>query len=207
MKKIRQVITSRFFIAGFFIFAEFAQLLTVFVLVNRFSMIMSALSYIFTFCVILYVINRDEIPELKLPWLILFLVLPVISAFIFILFSGTEQTKKLTKAYGEAEKELSRFQELDTSKTPIMESLEKENLDAYLQANYIHRVTGMSCHDSSKSTYYPVGEDFHKALLEALQKAEHFIFMEYFIIGQGVMWDSIHDILLQKVRQLVNCAV
>jgi Phosphatidylserine/phosphatidylglycerophosphate/cardiolipin synthases and related enzymes len=207
MKKIRQVITSRFFIAGFFIFAEFAQLLTVFILLNRFSTIMSVLSYIFTFCVILYVINRDEIPELKLPWLILFLVLPVISAFIFILFSGTEQTKKLTKAYGEADKELSRFQANDTQKNLATKSLKEKNLDAYMQANYIHRVTGMSCHDSSKSTYYPVGEDFHKALLEALQKAEHFIFMEYFIIEQGAMWNYIHDILLQKVRQGVKVNV
>jgi len=207
MKKIRQVITSRFFIAGFFIFAEFAQLLTVFVLVNRFSMIMSVLSYIFTFCVIIYVVNRDEIPELKLPWLILFLVRPVISAFIFILFSGTEQTKKLTKAYDEADKELLRFREVDEGKTPVLKSLEEKNLDAYLQANYLCRATDMSCHDSSKVTYYSVGEDFHIALLEALQKAEHFIFIEYFIIGQGVMWDSIHDILLQKVSQGVKVNV
>ena len=207
MKKVRQVVTSRFFIAGFFIFFEFAQLLVVFILLNKFSMTMSVLSYIFTFCVILYVVNRDEIPELKLPWLILFLVLPVISAFIFILFSGTEQTKKLTKAYGEADKELSRFRELDAVKPLVLKSLEEKNLDAYLQANYLCRATDMSCHDRSKVTYYSAGEDFHVALLESLQKAEHFIFMEYFIIGQGVMWDGIHDILLQKIRQGVKVNV
>ena len=207
MEKFRQTITSRFFIAAFFIVFEFAQLLAVFVLLNRLSVIMSVLSYIFAFCVILYVINHEEIPELKLPWLVLFLVLPVLSAFIFILFNGTEQTKKLKKAFDKAEKDLSRFREKDINTSLAMKALEENNRDAYLQANYICRVADMPYHDRSNVTYYRVGEDFHTALLEALQKAEHFIFMEYFIIEKGVMWDSIHDILRQKARQGVKVNV
>lgn len=98
MEKIRKIVTSRFFIAAFFICFELAQLLTVFILLNYFSAIMTVLSYIFTVCVILYVINREEITEMKLPWLILFLIVPVISAFLFVIFNGTEQTKKLKKS-------------------------------------------------------------------------------------------------------------
>jgi cardiolipin synthase len=47
-------------------------------------------------------------------------------------------------------------------------------------------------------TYYSIGEDFYPPLLEALGQAEKFIFMEYFIIQEGQMWDSIHDILRRK---------
>jgi cardiolipin synthase len=204
MKKAHTKIPTRFRIAAFFIIFEFAQLLAVFILLNRFSIIMTVLSYGFTFGVILYVINKDEIPELKLPWLILFLVLPVISAFIYILINGTEQTKKLKKAFDKSNEELSPFKQSDAVKSLALKSLQEKNLDAYLQANYICRVADMPYHDRSKATYYRVGEDFHAALLEALQKAEHFIFMEYFIIGKGVMWDSIHDVLIQKVKQGVK---
>lgn len=73
-----------------------------------------------------------------------------------------------------------------------------------MQANYICNVTDMPFFDNSRVTYYKIGEEFHSALMEALQKAERFIFMEYFIISSGIMWNSIHDILSQKVKQGVK---
>ena len=63
---------------------------------------------------------------------------------------------------------------------------------------------GNPCYGNSKTTYYPVGEDFHGALLEELRKAEHFIFMEYFIVQEGQMWNPIHDILKEKAAQGVS---
>lgn len=38
-------------------------------------------------------------------------------------------------------------------------------------------------------------------MLEELQKAQEFIFMEYFIIDDGEMWREIVKILLEKLRQ------
>jgi len=49
-----------------------------------------------------------------------------------------------------------------------------------------------------------LGENMHKRLLEDLKAAEHFIFMEYFIIEEGEFWDSILDILLEKAASGVE---
>jgi len=168
-----------------------------------FSSVMMVLSYIFNFCVFLYVINREEIPELKLPWLILILLLPILGAYIFILFNGNEQNKKLKKTFNIATEKLQPFGQ----QNPDIELLQAQNMDAYLQANYLYRAADMPYRDCSKVIYYPIGEDFHAALLEALDKAEHFIFMEYFIIEKGIMWDSIHNVLVRKVKQGVQVNV
>ena len=207
MDKILKTIKSRFFISSLLIILEFAQLLAVFILLNMFSIVMTVLSYIFTFCVILYVINKEEIPEFKLPWLVLFLILPILGAYIFILFNGTEQTKKIQKAYKKANEKLLPYRRKDEISIPVLEELHEKNMDAYLQANFIFNIADMPCHNGSKVTYYRIGEDFYKALLEELVKAKHFIFLEYFIIEKGVMWDSIHGILIQKVKQGVKVNV
>ena len=65
-------------------------------------------------------------------------------------------------------------------------------------ADYIIPSAGMPCCGNTGTTYYPLGEDFHAALIDELKKAEHFIFMEYFIVQEGVMWNPIHEILKEK---------
>lgn len=44
-------------------------------------------------------------------------------------------------------------------------------------------------------------------MLKDLQKAERFIFMEYFIIEEGVFWNSILEILKEKAAQGVEVKV
>ena len=56
-------------------------------------------------------------------------------------------------------------------------------------------------------TYYPLGEDKFEAMLEELEKAEDFIFMEYFIIEEGYMWGRILDVLTRKAKDGVDIRV
>ena len=44
-------------------------------------------------------------------------------------------------------------------------------------------------------------------MLEELQKAEHYIFIEFFIIAQGKMWDPILQILREKAAAGVDVRV
>ena len=52
--------------------------------------------------------------------------------------------------------------------------------------------------------YFPIGEEMFASMLEDLKKAEHYIYLEYFIIEQGIMWNSILEILEQKVKEGVE---
>ena len=54
------------------------------------------------------------------------------------------------------------------------------------------------------SQFFPSGESMWQHMLEDLKKAEKFIFLEYYIVEEGLMWNSILDILEQKAAQGVE---
>lgn len=151
--------------------------------------------------VILYLINRDEIPEFKIPWLLILCFLPVIGAFVYMLLSSNSTSEKVYKRYQKAEQEIFPYEKQDAKH---MHQLKEMDADAYIQANYLYNASKMPCCSHTRTTYYPIGEKFHAALLADLETAEHFIFMEYFIVQEGQMWDPIHAILKKKAAQGVK---
>ncbi len=200
MGKLFRFISSRFFVGIFCILLEFAQLLAVFVLLYEFFLPITIMAWIFHFGVLIYLINRDEIPEFKMPWLIILFLLPVLGAFIFMLLSSNDTSRKEYARAEKAAKCMKKYQQ----QTTLINDLKEQDTDAWLQANYLYDTAGMPCYGNSKTTYYPVGEDFHVALLDELRKAERFIFMEYFIVQEGQMWNPIHEILKEKAAQGVS---
>lgn len=202
MERVMKILRSRFFLAAFCIVLEFVQLLAVFILLYEFFLPITILGWIFHICVLLYLINRDEIPEFKLPWLIILFLLPVIGAFVFMLLSSTnnETSKKSLERYKRAVLELKPYQRQGGS----MDELRELDADAYAQAAYLYHAAAMPCYGNTTAAYYPLGEDFLAALLADLKRAEHFIMMEYFIVQEGKMWDSIHAVLKEKAAQGVS---
>lgn len=99
MERLLKILRSRFFLDAFCILLELVQLLAVFILLYKFFLPITILGWIFYVCVLLYLINRDEIPEFKLPWLIILFLLPVIGAFVFMLLSSNETGKKTAERY------------------------------------------------------------------------------------------------------------
>ena len=203
MEKVLKVIKSRYFISAFLILLEFAQLLIVFGLLYKYSIIMTVLGYIFYVGVFIYIINKYESPEFKLPWIIIIMLFFVIGAFVFILLSGNEENKKAASRFKKNKEKIKPYLNQDNT----LENLKEENMDSYLQANYIKLATDFPCYKNTKVTYYKLGQDFHKSLLEELKQAKEFIFMEYFIIEEGKMWDPILDILKEKSKNGVKVFV
>lgn len=77
----------------------------------------------------------------------------------------------------------------------------------YRMADYMKKVGGFSAYSNTNVTYFPFGEVKFKEMLHQLAKAESFIFMEYFIVEEGYMWNSILEILKEKAAQGVEVRV
>ncbi len=75
------------------------------------------------------------------------------------------------------------------------------------QSEYLTRYAGYPIYENTTAQYLSPGEKKFEKLVEELKKAEHFIFMEYFIIEEGVMWNTVLDILVQKVKEGVDVRV
>lgn len=161
MERLLKILRSRFLLAAFCIFLEFVQLLAVFILLYKFFLPITILGWVFHVGVLLYLINRDEIPEFKLPWLMILFLLPVIGAFVFMLLSSNEKSKKSLERYDRALLELKPYRR----QNPSIDKLREQDADAYAQARYLYSAASMPCHNNSKVTYYPLGEDFLAPLL------------------------------------------
>ncbi len=72
---------------------------------------------------------------------------------------------------------------------------------------YLISSTGTFGHLDNKVTYFNGGEEFFEDLKKSLSSAKSFIFMEYFIIAYGKMWNQIHTILREKIREGVEVRV
>ncbi len=194
MKKLFKVVRSRFFLAAFVIALEFVQLLAVFVLLYEYFLPITVLGWIFHIGVLLYLINRDEIPEFKLPWLMILFLLPVIGAFIFMLLSSSDASKKSAERHSLALQTVKSY----LGQSADIDTLRARDPEAGAQAVYLRNAAAMPCCAGCRTTYYSSGEAFFSALTDDLKKAERFILMEYFIVQAGQMWDTIHGILREK---------
>lgn len=153
---------------------------------------------------IIYIINRDEPTEFKLSWIIPLCLLPVFGALIYVFivgnFSGIGLKSKLNRRMKETEGMLVRSAETE-------EAVKK--CPDYFRgfAHFMENTSGFPVYHNSTAVYYPLGEDKFADLLVELQKAEKYIFLEYFIIERGVMWNAILDILKEKVKEGVEVRV
>ena len=153
------------------------------------------------FCVI-NIIASDDNPDYKVPWLLFVLILPIAGFMLYFLF----YSRKLQKKFIRRLEELKEYR-YEKPQKEIIDKLERENAHASAQAKMLCSISGASVFCDTKQTYYPLGEDMWQAMLPDLEKAEKFIFMEYFIVEEGTFWNSILDILKRKAAAGVTVRV
>ena len=153
------------------------------------------------FCV-LKIINSEENPDYKIPWLLFVLIVPVAGFMIYFMFYDRKLARKQIKRI---QKILS--QQIHTKDEKTLEKLKQEDKQAYLQANLLCKLSDTHLYQNTTATYYDMGEKLFPAMLEDMKKAEKFIFLEYFIIEEGNFWNSMLDILKEKAAAGVEVRV
>ena len=156
---------------------------------------------ILTAVVVVIIINKEGSPDFKLAWMVPMLIFPVFGTLLYIFVSmqvgSRMMNRKLTRIIHETR--ISVNQE-----SRVLEELEAENPRVASLARYVDQKGNYPIYRNSTVEYFPLGEDKFKRLVEELKKAEHFIFMEYFIVAEGYMWDTVREILVQKVKEGVE---
>ncbi len=184
-------------IVAFLIVIQIAVLILIAMSGASFSPYIAIALNLISFIISLVVIIRRTNDAYKLIWIYLILCFPVFGGLLYLVFS-IQASMRLMAPY------MKQINEKTTASTPESEMCaqkavcdfpEKQN-----QIRYLSEHAGFPVYKNTITEYYPTGEDYYPALLEALRSAEKYIFLEYFIIGEGKMWDSILDILEEKAK-------
>lgn len=150
--------------------------------------------------VMLHIVKQNESTAYKLAWCIPILLIPVVGGISYLIAKSRNYHKK-------AKQHIHKIDAVVTEAMPCSACHStsalygKENLYKYLENN------GFPANIGDKVRYFAMGEDMFADLVKDLKTAEHFIFLEYFIIQEGVMWNTILEILKEKAAAGVDVRV
>ena len=151
--------------------------------------------------VVLKIVNRKINPSYKLAWTMLILCMPIFGLVLYLVFGRSRIANYMQDRFNEMLEKSSNLLQTDPE---IHERLEAEDASACNQSDYIYRNAGYPIHGNTTAEYFQVGDDMFPVLVKELEQAQHYIFIEYFIIHDGVMWRTILDILEKKVKEGVD---
>ncbi len=158
-------------------------------------------SAVLTIVAVLVVLNSGLDPTAKLTWMVVMAVFPVFGA-LFYWYTRRDVGHRLLKGVM-TERQIQSRRLIDQD-SGVFQALADREPGAAAMARYVRRSGCFPVFDGTAVRYFPLGEDFFQRLLVELEKAEQFIFMEYFILDQGFMWDSVLDILKGKAAAGVD---
>lgn len=160
-----------------------------------------ALNLIISTLAMIYIISDNSNTGFKIAWIIPVLTLPVFGTLMYIYVKLELGTRLVRNKLSGVIKETNRF--LSQNENVVQEIADIDEAEARF-AEYMGNHAFFPVYKNTVTKYFPLGEDKFESLKKELLAAEKFIFMEYFIVDEGYMWDSILEILKQKVKEGVE---
>lgn len=180
------------------------QLIVIFVLAAYFSSefmpvyyFMSAVSIL----IAIYVINRDSDTSSKILWVFMIMGLPFFGGLMYILFGGKTIPKALRVEDRQAAIDYTAYREKNRRTL-----LGFQGADPTLRKMSAMALNngGFPMYDNIRTRYFNTGEAQFEAYMEALEQAKEYIFIETYILDEGVMWDRLRELLVRKAREGVD---
>ena len=147
------------------------------------------------------ILNKRINPSYKLGWTMLIMAFPVFGLLLYLLFGHSRIAEEMQKRYTRVQEDSIPYLQSDPR---VCRKIQEEDPSAAVQSEYICRHSVYPVYEHTKAEYFQVGDDMFPVLVKELEQAEHYIYIEYFIINDGVMWRTILDILEQKAAQGVD---
>ena len=154
---------------------------------------------------VVYILNSEMDNSAKITWMVTIAILPVVGVPLFFYVKSNIGHNALKKRVTHLTEEARGLQP-----QPLAAAQELAEADpgAASLARYLHgKGGGFSVYRNTEVTYFPGGEAKFEELLRQLEKAEKYIFLEYFIIDEGLMWGKILEVLARKAAEGVDVRV
>ncbi|MBR7926978.1 cardiolipin synthase [Aerococcaceae bacterium zg-ZUI334] len=203
-KGIFRMLFSRIGIMLLLIFLQILFFIAAFSWFSDLSPHIYGLSILFSYVIGLYIVNNQMNYTAKLTWLAVITAFPIFGAALYAYTQSNIGHRLLVKRINQL---IAKTEYLLVQQPNVMESLKQENDGVASLARYLRLNGNYPVYNQSQTTYFASGEEKFEAMLKELEKAEKFIFLEYFIIQEGEMWGRILDVLARKAKAGVEVRV
>lgn len=150
---------------------------------------------------VIYILNKKEDPSFKMAWMVPVLVIPVFGTLFYLFVELQTGPHRLNHRLGTLIQETKGYLGQDPQ---VQEELCRIDPASANLAKYMEGYGGYPIYTNTRATFFPLGEDKYEELMRQLGAARRFIFMEYFIVERGEMWDGILKVLERKVGEGVE---
>lgn len=204
---ILKVIFGRTGITSIFVLLQFLFYLNMFNVLNiltAYFPILISTNIIIQILFVVVLVNNRESSSVQLSWLILTAIIPLYSIPMYYFIRNDVGNRKLKK---------NTIEYIEKSKGKIgqdarvISEVERYNKKLFNLSLYINKTGSYPIYRNSGAKYYPSGETMFADMLKAIKEAKKYIFLEYFIIDEGLMWGSILKLLHDKVKEGVEVRV
>ena len=196
-----QIVFSRTMLITVLLILNFLYLFSVIFDLFKFVPVLFGSMVVFTALVELWILNSSDDVDVKLTWAVVVAVLPLLGAamYAFVRFDlGNRVNKRMNR------NSILASLPFVPDNTGMAERMEAEAPDLLPIARYLSAHANAPAFSDTEISYYPLGENMFEALLPELEKAEKYIYMEYFLVSEGHMWNSILEILKRKAAEGID---
>ena len=155
--------------------------------------------------VIMWIVTNRSNPGYKIGWIIIVLVCMPFGALAYLLLGGNEMSSYNRKRLKVMDDKVARNLGPDCDRADKLALVAGE--DAGRMAHYLERSAHCPVYGNTRTKFYPLGDDCCEDILEALEGARRYIFIEYFIIEEGQLWNSVLKVLRRKAAEGVEVRV
>ena len=152
---------------------------------------------LFRFLAVVWVVNDKTEPSFRMTWLVIIVAAPVFGVTLYLYVKMQVGTKALNRRLMNIIRETKHL--LRQDEQVMVDLMQVSPLTAML-GNYMADYAGYPIYKNTEAKYFPLGEHAFEEMKLQLEKAEKFIFMEFFIVAPGEMWDAILEILVRKAQ-------
>lgn len=200
-KGIFSVIFSRIFLIAVLLIIQIGLIIGTVSYLEDYATYIYVLFIVLEIVSVVYIINSKSNPAFKTSWILFILLIPIVGTVFYLFMQIQPGTKFLEMRLATLNVTEAPYMKQDQS---VVDSLRISKPANANLAYYMTHQASFPIHRNTEVLYFPLGEDKFREMKRQLKRAERFIFLEYFIVEEGVMWNEILDILIQKVKEGVE---
>ena len=168
---------------------------------NAYSETVSAITGLLAMVVVLKLNSNDANAAMKMPWIMLILSFPIMGLCLYLLVEILDDPG-VRKRLRNVRRAMNR--ETPQNAEQAFAHLAAQNLSDANQSRYLWKHAGYPVYENTGVRYFSEAKDAFEEMKRELEKAERFIFLEYFIVEEGSAFRELEEILVRKARQGVE---
>ena len=150
---------------------------------------------------VVFIVNRDIDPAFKLTWIIPIVAAPVVGVPLYLAVRSNLGARKAHKRVSEEIRLTKHFIQPDEA---LLREMEEKAPEAAAIARYAGNASYTTACRNVGAAYYPSGEAMFRAMMDAIEGAKKFVFLEFFILADGTMWNELVELLYRKAKEGVE---